>query len=172
SETLVRALTAVREVTLASGALFIVNDSAEAARASGAGGVHLGQGDGPVKDARAILGADAVIGVSTHNIDEALRAVEDGADYISFGPIFPTRTKKDANEPKGLAALRELARRVPLPVVAIGGITERTAADALRHGASAIAIISDILLSGDMEAKAASIMNETKGSTGWEKKKA
>ncbi len=175
AETLVRALAAVREATLAAGALLIVNDSVEAARACGADGVHLGQGDGSAAKARDILGADAIdaiIGVSTHNIDEALRAVEDGADYISFGPIFPTRTKKDADAPKGLAALWELARRVPLPVVAIGGITERTAADALRHGAAAVAIISDILLSGDMEAKVASIMSETKGSAEWEKKKA
>lgn len=149
----------VRDVTSRCGALFIVNDSVEAARASGADGVHIGQGDTSVGEARKILGAGAIIGVSTHNAQEAARAAEEGADYISFGPVFPTRTKKDADAPKGLESLEVLAASARLPVVAIGGITEKTAGDALRSGASAVAIISDILLAGDLRAKVASIIS-------------
>lgn len=141
------------------GALFIVNDSVEAARACKADGVHIGQGDASVEEARKALGPDAIIGVSTHNIGEALKAEQSGADYISFGPVFPTRTKKDAEEPKGLKALTDVANAVAIPVVAIGGITKATAREVISRGASATAIISDILLSGDISARVAAIIS-------------
>ncbi len=163
-EALARGCRAVRE-EIPEDALFIVNDSVAAALASRADGVHLGQSDGSAKEARRTLGAGAVIGVSTHNLTEARRAALDGADYVSFGPIFPTRTKKDAQKVQGLASLERFAPEAGLPVVAIGGITEQTARSVIEHGALAVAIISDILLSGDIEAKTASIIS-TLGKTG------
>ena len=148
-----------RDAVVSGGGIFIVNDSSFAALESGADGVHIGQGDGSPEEARRILGAHAVIGVSTHNVQEALEAEANGADYISFGPVFPTRTKKDADEPKGLAALTEVADAVNIPVVAIGGITVATAREVLLCGASATAIISDILLSGDIAGRASAVIS-------------
>ncbi len=148
-----------RDAVVSGGGIFIVNDSSFAALESGADGVHIGQCDGSPEEARRILGAHAVIGVSTHNVREALEAEANGADYISFGPVFPTRTKKDADEPKGLAALTEVADAVNIPVVAIGGITVATAHEVLLCGASATAIISDILLSGDIAGRVAAVIS-------------
>ncbi|MBZ0221036.1 MAG: thiamine phosphate synthase [Candidatus Methylomirabilis sp.] len=141
---------------LAGRAIFIVNDRIDIALITGAEGVHLGQDDIPLKDARRLL-PSSVIGVSTHDIQEAKRAEAGGADYISFGPIFPTRTKKDADTPKGLSRLEEISASVRIPVVAIGGITEETILSVLESGASSAALISDILLAPSIKAKAASI---------------
>ncbi|MFQ5736641.1 MAG: thiamine phosphate synthase [Thermodesulfobacteriota bacterium] len=154
---------AVRRVTQGRGALLIVNDSVEAALAVGADGVHIGQEDGSVGEARAALGPGAIVGISTHSIDEALRAEAEGADYVSFGPIFPTRTKKDADAPKGLAALRGLSGAVSVPVVAIGGIDEKTAVEVLRAGASCAAMISEILLGPEITARVSSIVSSMAG---------
>jgi len=148
-----------RKIALEGGAIFIVNDSAEVALESKADGVHLGQTDAPVEDARRALGNGAIIGISTHNAQEALRAEASGADYISLGPIFPTRTKKDAEAPRGLTLLTEVCRAVSIPVVAIGGITEATAPDVIEAGAAAAAIISDILISGNIKGKVAAIIS-------------
>jgi len=141
---------------LPENALFIVNDRIDIAMLSGAQGVHLGQDDIPLKEARRLL-PSSIIGVSTHNMEEAKRAAAEGADYISFGPIFPTRTKGDADTPKGLEALHKIASSIGVPVVAIGGITEATALSVLRAGASSIAIISDILLATDIREKTSAI---------------
>lgn len=148
-----------RQIAAEHGAIFIINDSPSAALECGADGVHIGQGDASIIDARRVLGDSAIIGVSTHNIEEALRAEANDADYISLGPVFPTRTKKDADEPKGLSTLREVAGAVSIPVVAIGGITAQSAAEVISCGASAAAIISDILLSGDIRARVGAIIS-------------
>lgn len=141
---------------LAGRAIFIVNDRIDIALMASAEGVHLGQDDIPLRDARRLL-PSSVIGVSTHSLDEAKKAEAGGADYISFGPIFPTRTKQDADTPKGLSRLKELSASVRIPVVAIGGITGETVISVLESGASSAALISDILLSPSIKAKAASI---------------
>jgi len=141
-------------------ALFIVNDRVDIAVLSGADGVHLGQSDIPLLEARRLM-PKAIIGVSTHNMEEAKEAEEGRADYISFGPIFATKTKKDADTPKGLDYLREVASSVKVPIVAIGGITAETAASVIGAGASAAAVISDILLSADIRARAAEIISST-----------
>ncbi len=112
----------IRELTRKSGATFIVNDRADIALLSDADGVHLGQDDLPVVEARKILGGKKLIGISTHNIEQALKAEQEGADYIGFGPVFGTKTKVDAEEAKGIAVLGEVKRRVSIPVIAIGGI--------------------------------------------------
>jgi thiamine-phosphate pyrophosphorylase len=139
----------VRELTREAGVLFIVNDSVELAMAVGADGVHLGQGDMPVHAARGLLGEGKLIGVSTHNLEEALKAEEDGADYIGFGPIFKTGTK-DAGEVKGPEGLMLIRDKVGIPVVAIGGINAGNAGRAVDAGADAVAVISAVVGADDI----------------------
>jgi len=124
-------------------AIFLVNDSPEIAEAGLADGVHLGQGDLSIKEARRILGPQRLIGISTRTVDQALKAEMAGADYIAVGSIFPTRSKQDT-ELVGPATLRKVRRAVKLPVVAIGGITAGNAAEAIDAGADALAVISAI----------------------------
>jgi len=151
-------LRASQDIRMALGgkALFIVNDRVDIALLSGAEGVHLGQEDIPLKEARRLL-PSSIIGVSTHSLEEAKRAEEEGADYVSFGPIFPTVTKKDADAPKGIKRLCEIASKVDVPVVAIGGITIDNALQVMEAGASSVAVISDILLAADIRDKVSAI---------------
>lgn len=149
---------AVREATERSGALFIVNDRVDIAMISGADGVHLGQNDLPVAEIRGLIGPDRIIGLSTHDVKEAVEAETLGADYISLGPIFPTRSKKDAHPPRGLPLLSEIRKAVRLPIVAIGGITRENMEDVFKAGADSVAIISGILMERDISAKVASIV--------------
>ncbi|GAB4417773.1 MAG: thiamine phosphate synthase [Thermodesulfovibrionales bacterium] len=139
----------LRELTDEFGATLIVNDHADIALAVEADGVHLGQEDLPLKEAREIMG-DRIIGISTHSIEEALDAESGGADYIGFGPVFYTATK-DAGKPKGLDMLREIKRSVKIPVVAIGGISLRNLQSVLNAGADAVAAASAILKDGISE---------------------
>ena len=105
----------------AAGAVLIVNDRVGVAGASGAHGVHLGQGDGEVEAARRLLGPQAIVGRSTHSLAQVHAAAD--ADYLGFGPVFGTTTKADTAPVTGLAALAAAVAATPLPVVAIGGIT-------------------------------------------------
>lgn len=130
----------------------IVNDRADIARLGGADGVHVGQDDLPVDAVRTLLGAEALIGLSTHAPDQIDAALQTSADYIAVGPIFATQTKDTGYSPRGLDLVRRAAdvgagRR---PVVAIGGITLDRAAEVIRAGADAVAVITD-LVSGDPE---------------------
>lgn len=124
--------------------LFIINDYVDIALAADAHGVHLGQEDMPLREARKILGKDKIIGISTHSLKQALGAEREGASYIGFGPIFHTTTK-DAGEPKGIDALREIKKHIKIPVIAIGGIAIENASQVLEAGADAIAVASGIL---------------------------
>ena len=134
------------------GAMLIVNDRADIAMLAGADGVHLGQDDLPLADARAIMGASAIIGVSTHSVDQARAAAAGGADYIGFGAIYSGGLKNIRNA-QGLERLRAVRAAVMLPIVAIGGITEATMAQVLAAGADAAAIITDVVLAPDISAK-------------------
>jgi thiamine-phosphate pyrophosphorylase len=136
------------------GAMLIVNDRADIARLAGADGVHVGQRDLPLADARAIVGPRAIVGVSTHSVDQACAAAAGGADYIGFGAIFSGGLKNVAN-PQGLDRLRAVRAAVTLPIVAIGGITEATMPDVLMAGADAAAIITDVVQATDIPAKVA-----------------
>lgn len=149
----------IREAANKSGALFIVNDRVDIAMIAGADGVHLGQDDLPVEEARRLLGPDRIIGLSTHDVKEALEAETLGADYISLGPIFPTRTKKDAQPPKGLPLLSEIRSAVLLPIVAIGGITRENMEEVFKAGADSVAIISGILTERDIKDRVSSIVS-------------
>lgn len=150
---LARAMAA--RVASASG-IFIVNDRPDLARMAGASGVHVGQNDLAPADARAIVGPDAIVGISTHTDAQVEQALELPVDYVAIGPVFATRTKgPTSDEPVGLDGVRraaERARSAGLPVVAIGGIDLTAARDALSAGAAAVAVISD-LLAGDPAAR-------------------
>ncbi len=139
-------------------ALVIVNDRADLAVLAGADGVHVGDDDLPVAEARRIVGPGMLLGRSTRTLAEAHAAIADGADHVGFGPMFGTRTKEIAAAPRGLAALRELATALPAPVVAIGGITRETIAEVARAGAAAAAVIEDLFSRGDVREGAALLL--------------
>ena len=120
---------------------FVVNDRPDLAQILGADGLHLGQDDLGVADARRIVGSMR-IGVSTHDPDQALRSERDGADLVAFGPVFATATKENPDPVVGLDTLAEVCRSATRPVVAIGGITPENAESVLRAGASYFATIA------------------------------
>ena len=122
----------------------LINDRIDVALACKAAGVHLGQDDIPPSVARAILGPDAIIGVSAHSCEEALAAEKDGADYLGVGAVFPTNSKDDASE-VGLNMLKEIRQISKLPIVGIGGINAQNYTQVRAAGAQGAAIISGIL---------------------------
>jgi thiamine-phosphate pyrophosphorylase len=133
-------------------ALVIVNDRADIARLASAGGVHVGQDDLSPAAVRALVGPPVAIGLSTHTEVQIQAALNEPIDYVAIGPVFGTATKDTGYEPVGLAGVtaaveRTAARR--LPVVAIGGITLDRASAVIRAGAGAVAVISDLLATGD-----------------------
>ena len=134
--------------------MFIINDRVDIAMASGADGVHLGQSDIPVEVARRLMGDDAFIGVSVDTPEEAVRAVENGADYIGVGSIFTTSTKPDARQALGLGAIYQVREAVDVPVVAIGGINRGNIQDVIRAGADAAAVVSAVVAQDDVRAAA------------------
>ncbi len=134
---------------LAPGCRVIVNDFVEIAAETGADGVHLGQGDGSPIEARKILGPDAFIGLSTHNVEQVRRAPVDHLDYLAFGPVFESRTKSGHAPVTGLAALTAIVKESSLPVVAIGGINAENAGSVFAAGAASVAVIS-YLRAGDL----------------------
>jgi len=124
----------------------IINDRVDVALALKADGVHLGQNDLPPAAARRVLGDKAVIGFSTHNVEQAIRAAKLPIDYIAIGPIFATSTKKNPDPAVGLLGLRQVRKAVgKMPLVAIGGITRENASEILAAGADAVALISAII---------------------------
>jgi thiamine-phosphate pyrophosphorylase len=127
----------------------IVNDRADIAAMTGAGGVHVGQEDLPVEEARKICGAPLWVGVSTHNSEQLRAADATSADYIAVGPIFPTGTKANPDPVVGLEFLRAARRITRKPLVAIGGITVESAGDVYRAGADSIAVIRDLMAASD-----------------------
>ncbi|MEW5762800.1 MAG: thiamine phosphate synthase [Bacillota bacterium] len=143
----------MRAVTAELGLLFIVNDRVDIAAAVGADGVHLGQEDLPIGAARRIMGWDGIIGVSTHSLEQALRAEAEGADYIGVGPVYPTPTKPDYRA-VGLGLVREVAGRLKIPFFAIGGITENNLREVLAAGARAVAVVGAITAAPDVAAAA------------------
>lgn len=147
---LVRAGIAIREV-VPDDRLFIVNDRVDVAYAVGADGVHLGQDDLPISYARRILGEDAVIGISASNMEEAIHAEQEGADYIGLQSIFSTSTKLDVGDAIGLEAITEVKKNVNIPVVAIGGINHQNAAEVIWAGADGVAVISAVIGSPEPE---------------------
>jgi thiamine-phosphate pyrophosphorylase len=133
---------------------FIVNDSLRLADLIGADGVHLGRDDGALREARIILGAQRIIGVSCYqNLELALAAQVAGADYVAFGSFYPSTTKPDAPRAE-LALLQQASREIQLPIVAIGGIMPANAEALIDAGADAIAVINALFDAPDIEARA------------------
>jgi thiamine-phosphate pyrophosphorylase len=134
----------------------IVNDRADIARLASADGVHVGQDDLPAAAVRTLVGRESCVGLSTHSLVQVDRALAEPVDYIAIGPVFGTTTKDTGYEKVGLDMVREAARRTrthALPLVAIGGITLETAASVIDAGAASVAVIGDLLSTGDPEAR-------------------
>ncbi len=147
---------ALRKLTRHFRATLIINDHADIALAIDAEGVHLGQDDLPLREARKIMGKK-IIGISTHDLRQAKDAEAGGADYIGFGPVFETKTK-DAGSPRGTDNLRLITHSVDIPVIAIGGINVDNIGSVMRAGARAAAVASAIC-SGDAAANAARLLS-------------
>ena len=142
---------ALRQITREAGALLIVNDRVDVAMAIDADGVHLGQDDLPAEDARRLLGPRRILGLSASTIPEAVQAAAAGADYIGFGPVFATGSKPDARAPTGLALLRQAAKAVGVPIVAIGGIDMDSAGAVMETGVAGVAVIAAVVGTPDVE---------------------
>jgi thiamine-phosphate pyrophosphorylase len=149
----------LRELTRSFDAVLIINDHADIAIAVDADGVHLGQDDLPLEEARRIMG-DRIIGISTHGLEQAREAESGGADYIGFGPVFETLTK-DAGSPKGIDNLRLITQNITVPVVAIGGINGGNLGQVMDAGADAAAVATAIC-KGDIEDNARRLVSLAK----------
>lgn len=140
---------AIGEVFAGSGAVLILNDWPEGCVAAGWDGVHVGQGDRAVEEARAVVGAGRVVGVSTHTVAEVRAAEVTSADYVATGPVYATGSKADAEAVIGLEGVRAARDLTGKPLVGIGGISEGRAPMVLRAGADAVAVIGAMLGAGD-----------------------
>ena len=134
------------------GALLVIDDRADVARLVAADGVHVGQDDLSPADVRAVVGPDAIVGFSTHNLEQIDEAGGEPIDYVALGPIFATRSKQNPDPVVGLPGLAAARARTRLPLVAIGGITRANAAAVAAAGADGLAVISDLLRSADLAA--------------------
>jgi thiamine-phosphate pyrophosphorylase len=130
---------------LPQGVTFFVNDRSDVAYLVGASGVHVGQEDLGVEQARTLVGPDKYVGVSTHNLEQFRRAADSSADYIAVGPVFDTKSKANPDPVVGTGFLRQVRSLTDKPIVAIGGITLDRAAEVIEAGADSVAVISDIL---------------------------
>lgn len=149
----------LRELCRTQGIPFIVNDDIELALALEADGVHIGQEDEPAADVRKRIGR-LILGVSAHTVDEADRAIQDGADYLGLGPIYPTSTKLDARPVQGLELIRKLRQQgIAIPLVGIGGITPDNAGPVMAAGADGVAVVSAITQAANVR-EAAGLLNE------------
>jgi thiamine-phosphate pyrophosphorylase len=145
-----------------AGVTFIVNDRVDLAVTVGADGVHLGQDDLPARAARPLLRPEMILGVSTHSVDQAQRARDDGADYVAVGSMFETMTKPDF-ELVGPALLRKLRPEIRVPLIGIGGITLDNAADVMRAGADGVAVISAVCAAPDPAAATRRLLDVIRG---------
>lgn len=138
------------------GSHIIINDRADIARLSGAAGVHVGQDDLAPADVRAVIGAGAIVGLSTHTVEQLRSAITEPVDYVAIGPVFGTGTKDTGYDAVGLEMVRraaDIGTPAGRPVVAIGGITLDTAAAVIEAGAASVAVITDLLSGGDPAAR-------------------
>jgi thiamine-phosphate pyrophosphorylase len=141
----------MKEVCAQAGVVFVVNDRLDVAIASEADGVHLGQDDFPIPLARTILGNDKIIGGSAVTLEETEKCLEEGADYVGFGPVFPTSSKDDAGPAAGLDFLKQAVEAVSIPIITIGGVSAENTPEVIRAGAWGIAVISAVCCQPDPE---------------------
>ena len=148
----------VKQITDKYDIPLIINDRIDIALSVGAAGVHIGQSDIPVLAARKAAGQNMLLGVSAISTAEAVRAWQDGADYLGAGAMFPTKTKSDA-KPVSIEELAAIRRAVPIPVVAIGGINRENAASLMKLGIDGVAVVSAILSQPDIRGAAKELKN-------------
>jgi thiamine-phosphate pyrophosphorylase len=146
---MIRVAEQLRALCKRAGVTFIINDRVDVAIASHADGVHLGQDDFPIPLARKLLGEGAIIGGSAGSMDEARKCLLEGADYIGFGPVYPTTSKEDAGPAAGLGLLKQIVEAIPLPIIAIGGITAGNTPPVIQAGVHGIAVISAVCCQSD-----------------------
>lgn len=142
---------AVAEVCRKHGVPLLVDDRVDVALAVGADGVHLGQTDMPLADARRVLGPDAIIGITAPTVSLAKAAKAGGADYIGFGPVYATRSKANPLSVRGLEGVLEVSNAIDIPVIGIAGITALRAPDVIRAGAHGVAVMTAISCAEDPE---------------------
>lgn len=135
----------LRQLTNRYQAQLIINDRLDIALAVGADGVQLGMAGLPLTEARRLLGNNMLIGYSAHGVAEGVQAVHDGADFVTFGPVFDTPSKRCYGAPLGLQLLRQAATEIPAPVYALGGISAATVADVMATGCHGVALISAVI---------------------------
>jgi thiamine-phosphate pyrophosphorylase len=149
----------MRELTSRYGAKLIINDRVDIALAVDADGAHLGGESIPARAARKVLGREKLLGVSCHDRAGALAAQDDGADFITFGPVYYTPSKARYGEPVGIAALRETAEVLRIPVFALGGIKPGNVREVIAAGAHGIALISAIIAADDPEKETVGLLS-------------
>jgi thiamine-phosphate pyrophosphorylase len=148
---MIQAAQRMRRLCEEEGVTFVVNDRIDVAMAVEAHGVHLGQNDFPIPLAREILGPNVIIGGSAATMEEARICLSEGADYVGFGPVFPTGSKDDAGPVSGLEILGEVVHAIPLPIIAIGGVSAENTGYIMKTGARGIAVISAVCCQKDPE---------------------
>jgi thiamine-phosphate pyrophosphorylase len=141
----------IKQLCVDSGVTLVVNDRLDVAIAAEADGVHLGQDDFPISLARKLLGESRIIGGSAASLEEAQKCLAEGADYIGFGPVYPTKSKADADPVTGIELLKQAVEIISLPIIAIGGISVENAPEVIRAGAQGIAVISAVCCQEDPE---------------------
>ena len=141
---MIQIATEMKRLCAKKGVIFIVNDRIDIAIASGADGAHLGQDDFPIPLARELLGDNRIIGGSAATMEEAEKCLSAGADYVGFGPVYPTGSKDDAGPVSGIDTLRKIVETIPIPIIAIGGIDEENTPEIIQAGAHGIAVISAV----------------------------
>ena len=146
---MIRAAEQMQDLCKKAGVTFIINDRVDVAIASHADGVHLGRDDFPIPLARRLLGEGAIIGGSAGSMEEARQCLLEGADYIGFGPVYPTTSKEDAGPAAGLSLLKLIVEAIPLPIIAIGGISADNAPSVVQTGVHGIAVISAVCCQKD-----------------------
>ncbi len=140
----------IRDITRIAGTLFIVNDRIDIALASGADGVHLGQNDLPLYEARQLAPEDFILGISVGSVVEAIHAEAGGADYVALSPVFGTGTKHDAGPGHGTPLITAIKQNISIPVIGIGGIRKENVREVLASGADGIAVVSAVISSDDI----------------------
>jgi thiamine-phosphate pyrophosphorylase len=150
---------AVRKLTRRYHARLLINDRIDIALAVEADGVQLATNSLPIETARSLLGQQAIIGASTHSLNEAAKAERNGADFILFGPVYFTPSKAPYGVPQGLAALKKVVEKISLPIYAIGGIKPENIADARRAGVRGVALISAVMSAADPRDATKKILN-------------
>jgi len=147
-------------------ALFLVNDRADVAFAVNADGIHIGQDDISYESAKKLLGKNKIIGITVHNVDEAIKAENLGVDYVGIAPIFETDTKENIQTPCGVEMIKKIRKEVNIPIVAVGGIKKNNIKEVMEAGADSIVSISPIISSDDVYSEVIDfikIIKESKG---------